>query len=97
MSFVLGQYVFPDKVTAKAERKTKGFSEMTQHVADHLLRVGNISALEANGLYKCRSLSRRICDLKDEGWHIYSQHKNDATGQRYVRYALVGTTATAKG
>ena len=60
---------------------------------DHLLRVGTISGLEASGMYRVRALPRRIKDLKDRyGMRIVSVHKKDATGQRYVRYALAASS-----
>jgi len=62
---------------------------MTKVILDHLRKVGNISGNEANALYKCKALPRRIADLKELGWHIKGQFKKDATGQRYVRYELV--------
>ena len=65
--------------------RTAGMNDL---VLSHLKRVGDISALEAQGMYKCRSLSRRICDLKEAGYAITSVHKVDNTGQRYVRYFL---------
>lgn len=66
----------------------------TDLLAAHLKRVGSISGMEAAGMYKVRSLTRRIRDLKDfYNMEIYSQWKRDNTGQRYVRYALVGHLA----
>lgn len=61
---------------------------MTREVLAHLQSVGTISGQEANTLYKCRALPRRIRDLKEAGWPIKSQFKVDRTGQRYVRYEL---------
>lgn len=58
-------------------------------ILDHLLKVGSISGIEAQNLYKCRALPRRIKDLKELGWNIVSHLRKDNTGQRYVRYELV--------
>ena len=65
-----------------------------QILLSHLLRIGNISGLEASGMYKVRSLTRRIADLKTYyGMGITSERKVDATGQRYVRYIHTPETA----
>jgi hypothetical protein len=65
---------------------------MEQMILDHLQRVGSISGLEAHALYKCRSLPRRIGNLREAGNHIISHRRTDTTGQRYTRYALKGAT-----
>jgi len=59
-----------------------------QKVLNHLIDHGSISALEAAELYRVRSLSRRICDLKDEGFEIVSEWRKDPLGQRYKKYRL---------
>lgn len=61
---------------------------MADLILGHLRKVGSISGLEAVGMFKCRSLTRRICDLKAAGHDIRSEWKEDSTGQRYVRYSL---------
>ena len=63
---------------------------MNVMILNHLKEKGNITGLEAHGMYKCRSLPRRICDLKALGYIIHSVPKFDATGQRYTRYVYVG-------
>lgn len=60
----------------------------TAQILLHLIRVGSISPLEAGALYRCRSLSRRICDLKEAGFEIETELRKDATGQRYARYSM---------
>lgn len=62
---------------------------MTRSILGHLIKVRSISGNEADSLYKCKALPRRIADLKELGWEITRQFKVDATGQRYVRYELV--------
>ena len=57
-------------------------------IADHLLRKKSISWVEANDLYRVRSLTRRIADLRQSGWPITSEWKRDPLGQRYTRYRL---------
>lgn len=68
--------------------KTVNGRTMTSLICEHLIKVGDISDMEARGMFKCRSLSRRICDLKSRGWVINAIRKVDSTGQRYVRYVL---------
>jgi len=50
-----------------------------------------ISAMEAIGLYRIHSLSRRICDVKRDypNLKITKQRKYDTTGRAYVRYGIV--------
>ena len=55
----------------------------------HLKQVGSISFVEANDLYRCRSLTRRIADLREAGYDIISEWRKDTLGQRYTRYSLV--------
>lgn len=57
-------------------------------ILQHLQRVGSISWVEANDLYRVRSLTRRIADLRDMGHKIISEWRQDTLGQRYVRYSL---------
>lgn len=61
----------------------------TDKLLAHFKLKKSISNVEAQALYRIRSLSRRICDLKDKGFTFNKEHKTDPTGQRYVRYYLV--------
>lgn len=65
---------------------------MNDLLLDHLKKVGDITALEAQALYKVRSLSRRIVDIKKRGYNIASIPRVDHAGQRYVRYVYRGVT-----
>lgn len=58
----------------------------TKLIHDHLVDVGNITGVEAQAIYKCRSLTKRISELKALGFDIKSEWKIDHAGQRYVRY-----------
>lgn len=60
----------------------------TAVIYDHLASVGTITNIEAQALYRCRSLTKRISELKADGFDIKSEWKRDHTGQRYVRYWL---------
>ena len=64
--------------------------QMSQNnkILQHLKRVGSISWVEANDLYRVRSLTRRIADLREMGHEIISEWRKDTLGQRYVRYSL---------
>lgn len=53
-----------------------------------LKEKGSITALEAGGVLRARSLSRRITDLKQAGYKITRVLSKDHTGQRYARYYL---------
>ena len=57
-------------------------------ILTHLRDVGSISWVEANDLYRVRSLTRRIADLRERGLDILSEWKTDRLGQRYTRYSL---------
>jgi len=57
-------------------------------ILDHLQKVGSISWVEANDLYRVRSLPRRIADLRQAGHDIISEWKKDHLGQKYTRYSL---------
>jgi len=58
----------------------------SQQILKHLRSVGDISNIEAQGLYRCRALPKRISELKADGHIIRSVWNKDHTGQRYVRY-----------
>lgn len=60
-----------------------------QKILDHLKKVGSISWVEANDLYRVRSLTRRIADLRAAGFKIVSEWRRDLLGQKYTRYSLV--------
>ena len=60
----------------------------TQKILEHLTKVGSISWVEANDLYRVRSLTRRIADLRQAGHDIVSEWRKDHLGQRYTRYSL---------
>ena len=61
---------------------------MTKAILQHLETTGTITGVEAHAIHKCRSLTRRITDLRAAGYDISSHWKRDITGQRYVRYQM---------
>jgi hypothetical protein len=70
--------------------KTLNKLPMSAMILRHLEDKGSITSVEAQALYRCRSLSRRITDIKSWGFPVSSVLKSDATGQRYARYYLEG-------
>jgi Helix-turn-helix domain len=71
-------YIIDDK------RKTQ-----TDMIYEHLCKKGSITNVEAANIYKARSLTKRIHELKSWGADIRSEWNRDPMGQRYVRYWLV--------
>lgn len=63
----------------------------------HLKDVGSISNVEANAIYKCRSVSARITEIARANPYVVitKERKVDHTGQRYVRYSLIKGTKSA--
>ena len=68
--------------------KTKAPVSQETIVLDHLKRVGHITGLEAQGVHRIRSLSRRISELQKRGHAIHKETCYDVNGQRYTRYTL---------
>lgn len=66
----------------------KPTAKMTAAVLDLLQTKGTLTSLEAQGVLRCRSLSKRISELKQMGWKISRELKKDTTGQTYARYSL---------
>ena len=59
-----------------------------QKILNHMIDHDSISGVEAAELYRVRSLPRRICDLKERGFEIVSEWRQDPLGQRYKKYRL---------
>lgn len=57
-------------------------------VLRHLVQEGSITPMVAAGIYKVRSLPRRILDLKEAGVKVERELRKDATGQRYAFYTM---------
>ena len=58
-------------------------------ILSHLKRVGSITMREALLDYSVQCLTKRIQELREEGYQIDTQHKkHPTTGQRYARYIL---------
>lgn len=61
---------------------------MTQLILDHLKAGRTITAVEAAALWRVRSLTKRIHEIRRMGFDVISTPMQDSTGQRYVRYSL---------
>lgn len=70
------------------------FAPQTTTILRHLLRVGEISGVEAQALYRARSLTKRISEI-NEVFQVDSEFRKDATGQRYVRYSMPNNVRSA--
>ncbi|MCL8384141.1 MULTISPECIES: helix-turn-helix domain-containing protein [Xanthobacter] len=68
----------------------------TQLLLDHFRVKGSISGIEAQALYRIRSLSRRINDLEARGYIFARSEEKDPTEQRYTRYHFIGLKAEGK-
>jgi hypothetical protein len=75
--------------------ETQGFKKRTgmtqnQKIIAHLKRAGSITQREAIIDYSIQSLTKRISELRHEGFKIVSKLKHHPiTKQKYVRYELV--------
>lgn len=63
------------------------FTPQTAAILRHLLRVGEISGVEAQAMYKARSVTKRISEI-NQYFQVDAEWKRDTTGQRYVRYSM---------
>lgn len=68
---------------------------MTQLILDHLKSGRTITAVEAAALWRVRSLTKRIHEIRSMGFNVVSHPQQDSTGQRYVRYRLENTAPAA--
>lgn len=68
----------------------KKLPPQTQEVLKLLQARGSTTQLEAGGVLRVRSLTKRISELRKAGYSIISERKQDHTGQRYVRYLYKG-------
>lgn len=60
-------------------------------ILKHMKTTGSITNREGIVEYNIMAMPRRIKDLKELGYNIESKtKKNPVTGQRYVRYYLLG-------
>lgn len=63
-----------------------------QTILKHLKTAGSITVREALIEYSISSLTKRIQEMREEGYDILSMKKwHPVTNQRYVRYYLQGS------
>lgn len=70
----------------KAIAQTINRKPMRDLIRDHLRSGRSISNVEAQAMWRCRALPKRISELKAAGMNIVSERCKDSTGQLYVRY-----------
>lgn len=82
--------------------RTLSFAPQTAQVFKHLADVGSVSGVEAQAIYKVRSLTKRISEINDElnqklgpAFTLQAEWLRDATGQRYRRYFMAETVRGA--
>lgn len=83
--------------TFKINGRSFTLAPQTAEVLRHLKNVGDISGVEAQAMYKVRSLTKRISEinavlyyntLEGSDYPVEAQWNRDTTGQRYKRYVL---------
>lgn len=69
-------------------KKQMGLTQ-NQRIINHLKRTGTITQREALIEYSIQSLTKRISELRDDGYDIRSKVKHHPiTKQKYVRYEM---------
>jgi hypothetical protein len=66
-------------------------------VLSHLRAESHITSWQAEGVYRIRRLASRIDEIVAAGYEITKTEARDATGQRYMRYALSATQKRYSG
>jgi Ran GTPase-activating protein (RanGAP) involved in mRNA processing and transport len=69
-------------------RKLPTLGPQHEQILKHIAEKGSISNVEAQAVYRIRSLPRRIKDLKELGYSFKTEMRKDPTGQRYARYSF---------
>jgi hypothetical protein len=69
-------------------RKPPTLGPQHEQILKHIAEKGSISNVEAQAVYRIRSLPRRIKDLKELGYSFKTEMRKDPTGQRYARYSF---------
>ena len=57
-------------------------------VLAHMRAETHITSWQAEGVYRIRRLASRIDEIVAAGYDVMKEEAKDATGQRYMRYAL---------
>jgi len=62
---------------------------MGELILSHLQSGKSITNMEAQALWRCRALPKRISELRQKGHNIKREWRKDSTGQSYVHYTLI--------
>jgi hypothetical protein len=74
-----------------AEPNKLRLSPQARMVLSHLSTAGTITQREALMDHSVQSLTRRITEIRDEGFKVVGVwKKHPTTGQRYMRYSFNG-------
>lgn len=84
------KYRIPLRVYYNTARGFCALPPLTQTVGAHLLRHGKLTQAQAAEMFRCRSLSSRISELRRVGFRINKIRCYDNFGQMYVTYAFEG-------
>lgn len=84
------KYRIPLRVYYNIAREFRGLPPLTQTVGAHLLRQRGLTQEQAAAMFRCRSLSSRISELRRVGFLISKIRCYDNFGQLYVTYAFEG-------
>ncbi len=83
---------------------SRTFAPQTSKILKHLTQVGDISGVEAQALYRARSVTKRISEINSflleaggQEHAVQGQWSRDLTGQRYKRYVMTPETRMALG
>lgn len=71
---------------ARKQSTTVNSKSMKELLREHLWSGRSITNVEAQAMWRCRALPKRINELKAEGLNIATERRRDSTGQTYVRY-----------
>lgn len=85
---------FDELSTPPMETPAEPTAPMTRKVLEMFRAKGSITALEAGGVLKCRSLPYQVFKLKELGHEITTEMKKDPMdGQTYARYHYIPAAA----
>ena len=74
------------KIENSGRKRVNGMTQNQKLIA-HFKKAGSITVREAILEYSIQSLTKRIQELRDDGYSIISKTKrHPVTGQKYVRY-----------
>jgi hypothetical protein len=75
------------------EQREEAHVSQRKQILNHLLAGNSITPLEALGVFGCFRLAARIEELRDDGYAIDTELREDPKGKKYARYTMPGTVA----